>query len=88
MDINELLTLITIVVSFILGFISKKNKWINNNLIPVQNLIIGIIMAIVNYIITKDINGAIAVSGLLAGGTYDLFNNTKKLIKEKEEKGE
>lgn len=87
MDINELLTLITVIVSFVLGFLSKKNKWINTNLIPVQNLIIGIIMAIVNLIITKDFSTSIAVSGLLAGGTYDLFNNTKKIIL-KEEEGE
>lgn len=87
MEINELLTLITVIVSFVLGFLSKKNKWINTNLIPVQNLIIGIIMAIVNLIITKDFSTSIAVSGLLAGGTYDLFNNTKKIIL-KEEEGE
>ena len=44
-----------------------------------QNLLIGIASFVVNYIITKDINGSLIFSGLLAGGAYGLFKNFKDL---------
>lgn len=76
-----ILTLVTMIVTFILGIVSKKIPWISNNLIPVQNLAIGVVVAIINWIITKDFSLAIAVSGLLAGGAYDIGNNLKKIAK-------
>lgn len=79
MSIEYLVALITIVVEIILGFISKKNPRISNKLIPIQNLIVGIIVAIVEFAITKDFKVAIAVSGLIAGGTYDIVHNLRKL---------
>lgn len=79
MNIEYLVALITIVVEIILGFISKKNPKVSNKLIPIQNLIVGIIVAIVEFVITKDFKVAIAVSGLIAGGTYDIVHNLKKL---------
>ena len=53
--------------------------FINNNLIPIQNLVIGVIIAIIEFIITKDFKVSIAVSGLLAGGTYDIVHNLNKI---------
>ena len=86
MDSVQILTIITIVVSWILGIVAKKLSWFNNYLIPVQNIIIGVIFALVEFFITKDFNVAIAISGLLAGGTYDVFNNLKKLLDKLSEK--
>lgn len=80
---TEILSLITIVVSLILGLIAKKVKWVDNKMIPLQNLSVGIIFAIVEWIITKDFNMAIAVSGILAGGMYDVFHNVEKLIRKR-----
>lgn len=79
MSIEYLVALITIAVEIILGFISKKNPRISNKLIPIQNLIVGIIVAVVEFAITKDFKVAIAVSGLIAGGTYDIVHNLRKL---------
>ena len=79
MNIEYIVALITIIVEIILGFISKKNPKMSNKLIPIQNLLIGIIVAVVEFIITKDFDTAIAVSGLIAGGTYDIVHNLKKL---------
>lgn len=79
MSIEYIVALITIIVEIILGFISKKNPKMSNKLIPIQNLLIGIIVAVVEFIITKDFDTAIAVSGLIAGGTYDIVHNLKKL---------
>lgn len=76
----EYLELITMIVSFIMGMVSKRSKYIKDNYIPLQNLAIGLIVAIVNYVITKDFSTSIMVSGLLAGGVYDLGHNLSKII--------
>lgn len=81
MGLEELVSLITIIVTLILGVISKKSSKIRNNIIPIQNLLIGTIVAIVEWIITKDFNSAIALSGLIAGGTYDVIHNLEKIIR-------
>ena len=81
MELEYLVSLVTIFVTIILGIISKKNPKISNNLIPIQNLIVGIIVAIIEWIITKDFKVAIALSGLLAGGAYDIVHNLNKLKK-------
>lgn len=83
MTLEYLVSLVTIIVTVILGFVSKKNKNISNKLIPVQNLIIGVIVAIIEWIITKDFNTGIALSGLIAGGSYDIVHNLNKLKEEK-----
>lgn len=76
---TTILSLVTMVVAFILGLISKKVPFISNNLIPLQNLIIGLIVAVIYWIITKDFSLAIATSGLLAGGIYDIRKIFKKI---------
>lgn len=81
---NEyLIGLVTVLVTLILGVISKKAPKISNKLIPIQNLFVGIIIAAIQWIITKDFSMAIALSGLIAGGAYDIVNNLRKLIDEK-----
>ena len=79
MGLTQIITLVTFVVTLILGFVSKKSKFISNNLIPIQNVLVGIIIAIIEWILTKDFNTAIALSGVMAGGTYDIFHNIKKM---------
>ena len=79
MELNEILTIVTFVVTLICGIITKKNPKINNYIIPVQNIAIGLIIAIIEWIITKDFSTAILLSGLTAGGTYDLVNNLNKM---------
>lgn len=76
---QNIIEIITILITLVLGFVAKKNPKFNNKRIPVQNLLIGIASFVVNYIITKDINGSLIFSGLLAGGAYDLFKNFKDL---------
>ena len=85
MDLTEILTVVTIVVKWILGTLSKKFSWISTNLIPLQNIVIGLIIAIIEWIITKDFSTAIAISGILAGGAYDIFHNLEKIVKKESE---
>lgn len=86
METNQILSIVTFVVTLICGYISKKNPKISNYIIPVQNVAIGLIVAIIEYIITKDFDTAIMLSGILAGGTYDVFHNLNKIKEVKEGK--
>ena len=79
MGLNEILTIVTFFVTLICGVITKKHPKISNKIIPIQNLAIGLIVAIVEWIITKDFSVAIALSGLLAGGSYDIVHNLNKI---------
>ena len=81
MEVSTIITLVTIVVTWILGVVAKKVTWFNNNLIPLQNITIGIVVACIEWIITKDFNTAIAMSGLIAGGSYDILHNIEKIFR-------
>lgn len=81
MDLTQIITIVTIIATWVLGIVAKKSSWINNNLIPVQNTIIGLIVAVIEWVITKDFSTAIALSGLIAGGSYDIFHNLEKIVK-------
>ena len=83
MEVSQLVMLITIIVTWVLGGVSKNHKFISNNLIPIQNLLIGLLVAIVEWLITGDFNTAIATSGLIAGGTYDVLHNLQKMADNK-----
>lgn len=81
MELSTLISLVTIIVTWLLGYISKRSTWVNNRIIPIQNILIGLIVAIVEWIVTKDFKIAIALSGIIAGGTYDVFHNLEKIVK-------
>ena len=80
MGSTEILTIVSIIVTWILGVIAKKISWFNNYLIPVQNILIGVIFMLIEFAITKDFNAALALSGIFAGGAYDVVHNAKKIL--------
>ena len=43
MELTEIITIVTIIVTWLLGIVAKKIEWFDNNLIPVQNILIGVI---------------------------------------------
>jgi len=81
MELSTLISLVTILVTWLLGYISKRSTWVNNRIIPIQNILIGLIVAIIEWVVTKDFKVAIALSGIIAGGTYDVFHNLEKIVK-------
>lgn len=83
MELTDILTIVTIVITWLLGIVAKKSNFIKNNLIPIQNLVIGLVIAVIEWIITKDFKVAIALSGVLAGGLYDIPNNLVKIFSKK-----
>ena len=80
MELVEIVSFVTIIVTWIFGYLAKKSVWINNKIIPLQNIAIGLIVAIIEWIITKDFSLALAASGLIAGGAYDVVHNLKKIF--------
>ena len=80
MELTQIITIVTVILTWILGIFAKKSKFISNNLIPIQNILIGLTVAIIEWVITKDFKVALALSGLLAGGAYDIINNINKMI--------
>ena len=80
MELETVIALVTFIVSYVLGKITKKTK-IPDELIPVQNIAVGVIISIIYWVVTKDFSVAITISGIFAGGTYDLGHNIVKLIK-------
>ena len=86
MDINAIpldfwVTFATIVVTIIIGELTKKFTNLNAKQIPLQNLAIGIVVCIIEYAITKDFNTALALSGLMSGGIYDAGKSINQIIK-------
>lgn len=82
MELATIISLVTVIVTYICGLIAKKVEWFNNKLIPIQNLAIGLIASIIYFCITKDFNLVIASVGLGVGGAYDILHNINKLINE------
>lgn len=76
----ELISIVTFGVTILMGIVSKKVKFISNNLIPIQNILIGVIVALIEFLIIKDFSYSIAVSGLVAGGVYDIVHNLDKIV--------
>lgn len=79
MELNTIISLVTMVVTWILGYVAKKHTSINNNLIPIQNILVGLIVTIIEWIITKDFNLAYTTISVFAGGVYDIPHNLMKL---------
>lgn len=77
---NFILYFATLLVTWILGYFAKKSNYISNHLIPIQNLLIGVIITLAYWLITKDFEAALMVTGSLAGGLYDIVHNLEKLI--------
>lgn len=77
MTVEFIFAIVTSVVTGIAGVITGKSK-IPNRFIPLQNLAIGIIAAIVSFYmgLFDDVATAILISlgmAMSAGGTYDLL---------------
>lgn len=77
-------TLATIIVTIILGQLTKKYTNLDKKKIPIQNIFIGLFVFGVEYLITKDLNIAVATSGILSGGIYDLGKSLLQLFKKED----
>ena len=77
-------TLATLIATLVLGQLSKKYTKISSKLIPLQNIFIGVFVCFVEYLITKDFNAAVIVSGVYSGGIYDICKSLLQLVKKED----
>lgn len=82
-NIETIVMILTQIIVWILGALSKKNENIKNDIIIFQNGIVGLISCFLYYVVTKDFSVAIATSGLTADIIYNLVHSSYKLIKRK-----
>lgn len=80
--IELVFALVTAIITGLLGTI-LKNKVVPSRFIPVQNLVIGVVSAIVAVYFNLFQNVPVAIFTCLAismgvGGTYDLSQTTRK----------
>ena len=80
MELTTIISVVTFLVTLVLGELAKKYELIEKNKIPMQNICVGIIVACIEFIFTKDFKMSIMLSGLVAGGTYDIIHNLNKII--------
>lgn len=78
---DEFFCTISLLITWFTGRIAKKLPWFENYLIPVQNMLIGISIALTKWLFTGDFQLAIAVSGIAAGGIYDVLHNLNIILK-------
>lgn len=78
-EIMKIVTpLVSTLIVILLGQLSKKYEFVNKNLLPIQNNIIAMIIALIEYAFTKDFNTLTVASGLFASGVYDIVHGTTK----------
>jgi len=86
MDIKTLpidfwITLGTVIFTLILGQVVKKIPSLDKKkIIPIQNLCVGLFVFGTQYLITRDINISVALSGILSGGVYDIGKAIKQIF--------
>ena len=83
-NMEFIVTFTTMIVVWILGRISKKSKYVDNNVIIFQNITVGLTVTGIYYWITGDLSKAVMLSGLFATTGYDMLHNIQKLFDKKE----
>ncbi len=82
---EQMITLSTMIITMVCGYISTKIPWFNNKLIPIQNILIGITMSVIYYLYSKDISYSVTMAGIFSTGIYSLSDNLMELINQKKE---
>lgn len=81
LPINFWITLGTVIFTLILGQITKRYPKIDKKkVIPMQNLCVGLFVFGTQYLITRDINLSVALSGIFSGGLYDIGKAIKQIF--------
>lgn len=78
------MSIVTALITYLFGVLSKKFNWIESKYIPIQNASIGVIAGIICYLLKiseADMLTTIIyciVGAMASGGTYDLAKTTSK----------
>ncbi len=82
---EQIVTIATMVITMLCGYIATKIPWFNNKLIPIQNILIGVSISVIYYIYSKDISYSVTMAGILSTGVYSLSDNLMELFNQKKE---
>lgn len=81
-----LVFIVSTLVTYILGLLSKKFKWNEQLPIPIQNIIVGIIVFVIFYLVKRPADIELALQQLMLAmggvGTATLSYDTSKIGKE------
>ena len=82
--IEMIMAVVTGIVTYIFGWLSKKFNWIESKYIPAQNIVIGMIAGVICYMLKiseADLLTSIIyciIGSMASGGTYDLTKTNKE----------
>lgn len=77
----SIITIVTAIMTYLFGLLSKKVTWFKDEYIPLQNFVIGIVSGIICGLLNIDgmnITTAIITclsSSMAAGGIYDMVKS-------------
>ena len=83
----EVLTyVISVIMTYVMGIISKKMKWNEEMPIPIQNILVGIIVFVIVYFTQRPSDVEVAINQIMlalgGAGTATLCYDTAKVGKE------
>ena len=76
-NMDVIISLTTMIVTWILGYLAKKSSFFSNNLIPLQNIFIMILVVTIYYFATGDFSLVVASSSPVATIIYDTVHCIK-----------
>ena len=76
-NIDIIISLVTMITTWVMGYFAKKNSFFSNNYIPIQNILIMVIVVTIYWIATGDFSLVIASSSPVATIIYDTIHCIK-----------
>ena len=86
MDVTKemIMSIVTALITYLFGILSKKFNWIESKYIPIQNVIIGVVAGMICYMLKvteADLLTSIIyciIGAMASGGTYDLTKTNQE----------
>lgn len=82
-NMEFIISLVSMIVTWIAGKIVKNHTNISSKLIPLENVVIMVICVAIYYFATGDISTVIAVGSPVATLIYDILHNIREYNLEK-----
>ena len=76
-NMDVVIAICTMIITWSMGYLAKKNPFFNNNLIPLQNILIMVVVVSIYWYLTGDFNMVVASSSPVATIIYDTFHCIK-----------
>lgn len=82
-NMEFIISLVSMLITWTIGKVTKRYTNLSNKLIPLQNTIIMVVCVLIYFFATGDISLVIASGSPVATLIYDVWHNTKKYSLEK-----